>query len=207
MSHGLSRQQRAILGLAAGVNRLTQGTPTVHTDGIPDLAWPLAAHCVCAVPLIPLADIEERRYMEQGGYYFPPDSRQAHTAKASVCRAIRSLTERGLLCEHAHWWGWGYRQCYDLTRAGLDLALPYERPLAPSLLMQTGQILHPHGVVPSIWVQCCRSVAAGQVSVQDINAYALTIWDGHGVAYPLSRFICAEPALVWPYVWPLDHRR
>jgi hypothetical protein len=151
MSHGLSRQQRAILGLAAGVNRLTQGTPTVHTDGIPDLAWPLAAHCVCAVPLIPLADIEERRYMEQGGYYFPPDSRQANAAKASGCRAIRSLTQRGLLHEHAHWWGWGYRQCYDLTRAGLDLALTCERPLAPSLLMQTGQILHPHGIVPRIW--------------------------------------------------------
>ena len=79
MSRGLSRQQRAILGIAVHANRLTQGgtlavkgyttgasvSPAcaaivVHT-GVTDLQWPLAAHLVKGLPFVEQATMIQRR--------------------------------------------------------------------------------------------------------------------------------------------------
>jgi hypothetical protein len=159
MSRGLSQQQRQILGIAAHVNRLTQGgtlavktgapvphyrIPTVDYGGVKDLQWPLAAHLVHGLPWVAVGTlVTKSNGVEQpAGAYFDGHDRRVQRAKTSTIRAITSLWKRGFLvlaplhglCR------WGY----VLSAAGLALGQQYESPFAPPLVFRAGLILAPN---------------------------------------------------------------
>ena len=147
MSRGLSQQQRTILGIAAHVNRLTQGgvlaVKAVETGGVKDLQWPLAAHLVGGLPFVEAREKIEKTngIWQDAGNFFDLRLPDAKSAKASVIRAISRLVRTGHLRyatqEAPFRWG------YVLTEAGLALGRLSERPFAPPLIWRAGLLVFP----------------------------------------------------------------
>jgi hypothetical protein len=112
MSKGISRQQQAILGLAAATNRIRHAS-------LPDVSVALASALLGGVGLRTVG----RRHTPR---ITLDDSPQAHSIRSAIAKGCVSLVWRGLLA--APDWSAHGAGLYNLTEAGLAIGRAQEAP-------------------------------------------------------------------------------
>jgi hypothetical protein len=112
MSRGLSKQQRAILGLGVRINRAINGgkvipkdgepvklerwtIPVLLSPGLPEITARYVLHLIHGLPVVGMVPGYLIRAQKGGGFF--AHTPQTRSLKASVTRAIRSLLDRDCL--------------------------------------------------------------------------------------------------------------
>jgi hypothetical protein len=184
MSRGLSQQQRAILGMATHVNRLSQqGTPSVKTGalfqyyyrsavdycGMKDIHWPLAAHLLHGIPFVTGTTRLKKSdgTTQTAGHYFDGRPPAHRSAKASTIRAISRLREAGFLHFAPNYPP--YEQGYVLTEKGLAVGIDTEQPFAPHLIYRAGLITMPR-CDDTYFYPLCHMLEADSIPLEAVIA-------------------------------------